>query len=136
MHARTWVRAASPHLGGWPRPKKRGGPWGRPAKSTSEWRASVRHGAFRVGREGRIGAGAAQKLESRVERLVVLGLGRHIGLRAGLLVALRLEVAAQRRLALGLSRGAGLHLPRHFLQDLDVGRDALGLDRLAGRREV
>src|ERR1700704_4022757 len=116
---------------------KRGGPEAAPRINV--WvrdRASVRHGAFRVGREGRIGPGAAQELERRIERPVVLGLGRDIGLRAGLLVALRLEMAAQRGLALGLGRGARLHLLRHFLQDLDVGRDALGLDRLAGRREV
>jgi hypothetical protein len=55
-------------------------------------------------------------------------------LRAGLFVAFRLEVAAQRRFALGV--GPCLEIVRHFLQHLDVGRDALGLDGTARRREL
>ena len=46
--------------------KKRGGPGAAPRINRREWRASVRHGAFRVGREGRIGLGAAQELEGRI----------------------------------------------------------------------
>src|SRR4030088_3507433 len=75
------------------RDRKTNGAAPRPPREINVWagnRASVRHGAFRVGREGRIGPGAAEELEGRIERLVVLGLGRNIGLRAGLLVALRL----------------------------------------------
>ncbi len=43
-------------------------------------------------------------------------------------------MAAQRGFALGV--GAGLQLFRHVLQHFDVGHDALGLDRFAGRRVV
>ncbi len=43
-------------------------------------------------------------------------------------------MAAQRSLALGV--GARLQLVRHVLEHLDVGHDALGLDRLARRRVV
>src|SRR5262249_55415672 len=67
-------------------------------------------------------------------RLVVLRIRRDVGLRAGLLLAVALEVATQRRLSARV--GPLLELIRNFLQDLDVGRDALGLDRAPGRREV
>ena len=67
--------------------------------------------------------------------LSFFGVRRNVGLRAGLLFAfVALEMAAQRRLAFGI--GLGLQIVRHVLQNLDVRRNALGLDRTAGRREV
>src|SRR3984893_19208955 len=65
---------------------------------------------------------------------VVFWIRREIGLRAGLLVSLRLEVPAQRRLAARI--GAPLELLRQLLQHFNIGGDALGLDRAAGRGEV
>src|SRR5258705_5394063 len=65
------------------------------------------------------GLDAVQQVSRRLQRLVVLGVRRHVGLRAGLLVAFRLQMAAQRGLALGV--GTGLPLVRHVLQHLDVG---------------
>ena len=69
-----------------------------------------------------------------MERLIVLRIRRDIGLRAGLLVTFRFEMPPQRCLAARI--GARLELLRHLLQDLNVGRDAFGLDRAAGRGEV
>ena len=69
-----------------------------------------------------------------MECFVVLRIRRDIGLRAGLLVPFRFEMPAQRRLAARI--GARLEFLRHVLQDLDVGRDAFGLDRAAGRGEI
>ena len=77
-------------------------------------------------RESRVRNGAAQEIKRLLERAVILFIRRHIGLRARFLAALGLEVAAERRLALGV--GARFQLVRHFLEDLDIGRDALGLD--------
>ena len=77
---------------------------------------------------------AVQQVVGHLQRLVVLGVRRHVGLRAGLLVAVGLQMAAQRGFALGV--GPRLQLVRHVLQHLDIGNDALGLDRLARRREV
>src|SRR5215470_18534928 len=85
-------------------------------------------------RESRVGLDAAQEIKRHVERLVVLRIRRKVGLRAGLLLAFTLEMAAQRGLAARV--GARLQLLRNVLQHLDVGRDALGLDRAAGWREV
>src|SRR5262249_6242674 len=69
-----------------------------------------------------------------MERLVVLWIWRNIGLRAGLLVSFGLEMAAQRGLAARV--GARLEFFGDLLQHLDVGRDALRLDRPSGRREI
>src|SRR6202030_1185003 len=85
--------------------------------------------------ERRIVPGATQEFQGRIERLIVFGLRRDVRLRAALLVALRLEVAAQRRFALGFVRPR-FHFLRHILQHFDVGGDALGLDRTAGRCEI
>src|SRR5262249_56217912 len=74
------------------------------------------------------------QVERGVQRLVVLRIRRDVGLRAGLLVAFGLEMSAQRSLAAGV--GARLELLRNLLQHLDVGRDALRLDRAPGRAEV
>src|SRR5262245_28974867 len=115
--------------------KRSGAAEGRPDWFHSEvnkW--SIRHGPLGVRRDGRVVGGAAQEVDRHLERLVVIRIGRNIGLRAGLFVALGLEMAAQRRLALGV--GPRLQFLRHVLQDLDVRLDALGLDRGAGRREV
>src|SRR5262249_20309099 len=74
---------------------QRGVPLGRPDWFHSEvnkW--SIRHRALGVGREGRIGGGAAQQVHRRLERLVVLGVRRDVGLRTGLLVALGLDEAS------------------------------------------
>src|SRR6202023_4081006 len=94
----------------------------------------VGNSGLRVGRERRIGDSAAQEIERLLERAIVLLVRRHIGLRAGLFVAFRLEVAAAGRLALGIS--PRLEILRHFLQHLDVGRNALGLDGTARWREI
>src|SRR5882724_2199426 len=75
-----------------------------------------------------------QQVGRRLQRLVVLGVRRHVGLRAGLLVTLGFQMAAQRGFALGV--GARLQLVRHVLQHFDIGNDALGLDRFARWREV
>src|SRR6516165_10262921 len=91
---------------------------------------------LRVRRERRIGLGAADEFQRHVERLVVLGFGRDVGLRAALLVAFGLEVAAQRGFALGLDRRPRLYLLRNVLEHVDVRRNALGLDRTARRREI
>src|SRR5215475_8836824 len=106
-----------------------------PRQLATVWTRLLRNrGGLRVRRERRVGLDPAHQLERQIERLVVLGLRRHVGLRAALLLALRLEMATQRRFAPRL--GARLHLVRHLLQRLDIGHDALGLDRAAGRREV
>src|SRR5262245_3943519 len=94
----------------------------------------VRDRRLWVRRVGRVLLDAADEIERSVERLVVLRIRRNIGLRAGLLVASGLEVAAQRSLAARV--GARFELLRHVLQHLDVGRDALRLDRTSGRGEV
>src|SRR5690242_4993863 len=109
--------------------------------SGARHRAPVRYRSVRlavalaVGRRNG-GLDAAQEVERGGQRLVVLRVLRDVGLRAGLLgaLALALEVAAQLRLAGHLA--AALLVVRHVLQHLDVGRDALGLDRAAGRRVV
>src|SRR3984893_12686374 len=69
-----------------------------------------------------------------MERLIVLRIRRDIGLRAGLLVTLRFELSPSRCLAARIS--TRLEFLRHLLQDLDVRRDAFGLNRAAGRSEV
>src|SRR5438552_3914103 len=86
------------------------------------------------GYRGRGRLDAVQQVGRGLQRLVVLGVRRHVGLRAGLFVAVGFQMAAQRGLALGV--GARLQFVRHVLQHLDVGHDALGLDRLARRGEV
>ena len=68
------------------------------------------------------------------ELLVVLRVGRHIGLRAGLLVVAVLQMALERSLALGVV--LALQIVGHVLENLDVGLDALGLDRAARRRVI
>src|SRR5215468_8395762 len=77
---------------------------------------------------------STQQRQRPQQSLVVLRIGRDIGLRAALLGALPGKVAAQRGLALGLA--LRLRLVRHVLQHFDVRRDALGLDRAAQWREV
>jgi len=64
-----------------------------------------------------------------MKRLVVLRVRRHVGLRAGLLVALGLQMSPQRGLALGV--GPLLQIFRHILEYFDVRLDALRLDRFA-----
>src|SRR3954471_22701842 len=90
----------------------------RPPFFASSWKfGSVRLGCrLVVGRRGRScrgGLDAMQEVDRGLERLVVLGLRRHVGLRTGLLIAVVLEVAAQRSFALGV--GARLQLIRHVL---------------------
>jgi hypothetical protein len=79
---------------------------------------------FRVRRERRIDFCAPDEVQRHVERLVVLGFRRNIGLRSARLVTLGLQMAAQRRFAPGL----GHRRPR-----LDVLRHA-ELAQLRGRR--
>src|SRR3984893_12075251 len=86
------------------------------------------------GRRGRIDLDAVEQVVGHLQRLVVLGVRRHVGLRTGLLVAFGFQMAAQRGFALGI--GPRLPLVGHVLHHLDVGNDALGLDRLARRREI
>src|SRR5262249_51685542 len=87
-----------------------------------------------VGRERRVDGGTAQQLVGHVERLVVFRVWRNVGLRTGLLLTFGPEVTAPRRFAAGV--GARLHLIRNVLHYLAVRRNAPGLDRAAGRREV
>src|SRR6266536_5850691 len=96
--------------------------------------ALVRDRRLGVRRVCRVLLDAADEIERGVQRLVVLGIRRDIGLRAGLLVAFGLEVSAQRSLAARV--GARFELLGHLLQHLDVGRDALRLYRGSGRGEV
>src|SRR5262249_21610317 len=56
----------------------------------------VRDRRLGIRRVSRVLLDAADEIERGMERLVVLGIRRDIGLRAGLLVASGLEVAAQR----------------------------------------
>src|SRR3984893_19132270 len=96
----------------------------------------VRNRSLRVWREGRIALHATQEIERERELLVVLRIRRNVGGGAGqlfLLVAI-LEMAAQRRLAACLD--LTLELVRQILNELDIGRDAFGLNRAAGGREV
>src|SRR5205809_7382716 len=94
----------------------------------------VRGRRLGVRRVRRVLLDATNEIERGVKRLVVLRIRRDIGLRAGLLVAFGLEVSAQRSFAARVS--ARFELLRHLLQYLDVGRDALRLDRAAGGGEV
>src|SRR5438309_1978384 len=96
--------------------------------------ALVRDRRLGVRRVCRVLLDAADEIERGVQRLVVLRIRRDIGLRAGLLVAFGLKVSAQRRLAARV--GARFELLRHVLQHLNVGRDALRLDRASRRGEV
>src|SRR5216683_1125758 len=86
------------------------------------------------GRRGGIDLDAVEQIGRHLQGFVVLGVRRHIGLRTGLLVALGLQMAAQRGFALGV--GARFQLVGHVLQHLDIGNNALGLDRFARRREI
>src|SRR6185312_12870141 len=113
--------------------KKQGGPEGRPGTVSSVWDRSIRDRRLRI--RGRIDLHTAQEVVGRVQRLVVLRVGRDVRLRARLLLArVALQVAAQRGFALGV--GLVLQVVRHVLHHLDVRRDALGLDRASGRRVV
>src|SRR5438067_6028641 len=90
----------------------------------------VRDRGLRIRRVSRVLLDVADEIKCGVKRLVILRIRRDVGLRAGLLVALCLEVAAQRSLTARV--GARFELFRHVLEHLDVGRDALRLDRAAG----
>src|SRR5215813_9798880 len=57
-------------------------------------------GCRRGGRGCRLDA--VKQVVRQLQRLVVLGILRNVGLRAGLFVAVRLQVAAQRGFALGV----------------------------------
>src|ERR1019366_8281888 len=121
---------------------KKSGPKAAPFAKAVSWAGSVRDLVGRLvdrslvagGRRGGIDLDAVQQIVRHLQGLVVLGVRRHVGLRTGLLVALGLQVAAQRGFALGV--GPRLQLVGHVLQHLDVGNDALGLDRFARWREV
>src|SRR4051794_34850762 len=130
------------HGGAGPRqfrdPSKKGDPKAALFLNTVRWSRSVRGLGGRLfdrclvagcGCCGRGRLDAMQQVGGGLQRLVVLGVRRHVGLRAGLLVAVVLQMAAQRGLALGV--GARLQFFRHILQHFDVGHDALGLDRFA-----
>src|SRR5882724_11254742 len=88
--------------------------WAAPRRSVMRQRCLVRR-ALGVRRERRIGGHAAEQVECRLERFVVLGVRRHERLRAGLLVAFGLEMTAQRGFALGV--GAGFEILRYVLKD-------------------
>src|SRR5438034_6572027 len=94
----------------------------------------VRERRLGVRRVRRVLLDATNEIERGVKRLVVLRIRRDIGLRAGLLVAFGLEVSAQRSFAARVS--ARFELLGQLLQHLDVGRNALRLDRAAGWGEV
>src|SRR6516165_9021581 len=97
-------------------------------------RPLVRNRRLGVRRVGRVLLDAADEIERRVQRFVILWIRRDVGLRAGLLVAFGLKVSAQRRLAARV--GARFEFLRHVLQHLDVGRDTLRLDRASRGGEV
>src|SRR5213595_1570660 len=101
---------------------------------TSDSATLVRERRLGVRRVRRILLDTADEIERGVKRLVVLRIRRDIGLRAGLLVAFGLEVSAQRSFAARVS--ARFELLGQLLQHLDVGRNALRLDRAAGWGEV
>src|SRR5262245_30728116 len=115
-------------------PKKSGAARGPPRWETIECLRSVRNRCPRVRRISRVLLDAANEVERRVERLIVLRVRRDVGLRAGLLLTFALEMATQRGLAASVS--PRLELLRNLLQHLDIRCDALGLDRAAGRRKV
>src|SRR5262249_62307597 len=106
--------------------------WGR--VSVGESATLVRNRRLGVWRVGRVLLDAADEIERRVQRFVILWIRRDVGLRAGLLVAFGLKVSAQRRLAARV--GARFEFFRHVLQHLDVGRDTLRLDRASRGGEV
>src|SRR6185437_12213430 len=77
-------------------------------------------GLVAIGGGARIDLDAVQQVVGHFQRLVVLGVRRDVGLRAGLFLAAigDLQMAAQRSLALGV--GARLQFFRHVLHHLDV----------------
>src|SRR6476620_12651702 len=84
--------------------KMNGAAFRPPPDFTQPCLRSVRDRCLGIRRECRIDLCPAQEVERHVERLVVFGLRRNIGLRAGLLFALvALQVAAQRCLTFGIS---------------------------------
>src|SRR5438132_1571024 len=110
--------------------KATGRPNGRPAR----WVTPGLVGRLRTRRIGRVLLRAPDQFERGLQRLVVRLVRRDIGLGASLLGAVGLEMAAQRGFAARI--GTRLELVGNVLEHLDVGHDALGLDRAAGRREV
>ena len=109
---------------------------GPPSINLAMYTTLVRHGRLRCGRGLRgIDGDAAQEVVGGGQRLVVLLVRRHVGLRAGgLLGAFARQMAAHRGFALDV--GTALQLGRHILQHLDVRLDAERLDRMARRRVV
>ena len=101
---------------------------------------SVGYAAIRVRRESGVHLLAAQKVERVVELLVVLGIRRHIGRASPSARCLRVLGSGGRfRLASPLRLGWLNWAARsggRCCVDHDVGLDALGLDRAAGRRVV
>src|SRR5205085_6612605 len=79
--------------------------------------SSVRGPAHRHRREGWIDFAAAHKIKRRLERLVVPGIERDVGLRAGFLLTIGFEVTKQGRFT--ARAGPGFELLRHLLQHLD-----------------
>ena len=79
---------------------------------------------------------AAHEIERELELLVVLRVERDVGggARFFLFLVAALQVALQLRLALGLD--LALELIGQILDQIDLGRDPLGLDRAAGGSEV
>src|ERR1700730_4298359 len=76
------------------------------------------------------GRGTAEaSIEAISSRVSFCRVRRDIGLRASLLVPFRFEMPAKRCLAARIS--TRLEFLRHLLQNLDVRRDALGLNRPA-----
>ena|SRR6516165_10590984 len=85
-------------------------------------------------RVGRIFLNPTNEIKRGMKRLVVLWIQRDIKLRPGLLVPFCPEMPAQRRFAKCFyARFEFLWL---LLQDFNIGRDALGLDRSAGWGEI
>ena len=88
--------------------------------------ASLANNSFRIRREGRVRNGTAKKIERFLERLIVLFVRRHVGLRARFFGAFRLEVTAERGLACDI--GARLKIRGHLLEYLYVRLNAFRLD--------
>src|SRR6267154_4835887 len=104
----------------------------RPLAGLSRNSRSVRGSARR--RESRVCRGTAQQVKRQIERLVILGVRRNVGLRTGFLLAFGAQVPTQRGLAPG--GYPRLELLGHILQHLDVGHDSLCLDGTSRRRVV
>src|SRR5690606_12202090 len=102
----------------------------------SSMERSVQYALLRVRREGCIGYLAAQKLDGFVELDVIHRIRRNIGRRTGSVVLLGIALDVALEFGFAAHDVLTLQFRRQWLVDLDVGRDALALDRLARWRVI